>query len=170
MINSMPPYKYKEKGSTLVVTLILLVILTVLGIREVSFNSMLTRIATNSADALVAYISTEGALNQGVTQIISGIYPVDKFATGMNGLSRFDPTAAPLWTTINWNSNTAVIQSYQGNSNIRAAYFIELLPAVTPPGQTMKKPSSVYRITARGVGASGGAPVILQAVVIVPNN
>lgn len=157
-----------QQGSTLIITLVLLLILTIMAISQVSFNSTLTRISTNADDALVALASSEGAMNQATNSVISGNYSLNNFLANTNGLYTANPNNPPLWTTINWNSSAAVIQSYQGNSSARAAYFIEQLPSIVAPGQSMKKPTFVYRITVRGVGQSGAAPVILQSIVQVP--
>jgi len=157
-----------ERGVTLIVTLILLFILTVFAVTEVSYNTMVTRIATNSGDALVAFQTAEGALNQAANQVLIGTYSVNSFLSNSNGLYLFNASNAPLWTTVNWSSSAAVITSYQGNSNAQAAYIIEQLPSVTMPGQSMNKPTLIYRITARAVGESGNGLVIIQALVQVP--
>jgi len=153
---------HAQRGSTLFVTAILMLLLIVLALGALSLNTTQTRIATNAADAQIAFQTAEGALNQAQTNIISGNYPASSFQANTNGLYVFSPGSAPLWTTVNWASTSAVISSFTGNSNAPAAYFIELLPPVVRPGQSMKTPTQVFRVTARAVGASGGAPVILQ--------
>lgn len=167
-MNTRPFVLHSEHGSTLIVTIILLFIITVMAVTEVTFNSLLTRIATNSADALIAYQTAEGALNQAVNKILTGTYKVSNFIANTNGLYLFDPTIAPVWTTVNWGSASAAVQSYQGNSSARATYIIEQLPSVTLPGQSMSKATSIYRITIRAVGASGSSPTVLQAIVQIP--
>ena len=159
---------HSEQGFTLIVALILLLILTVVAVTQVSFNTMVTRIATNSADALVAFQTAEGALNQAANQLLASTYTPSNFISNSNGLYLFNANNAPLWTTVNWSSAGAVISSYQGNSNAQGAYIIEQLPSVTMPGQNMSKPTLIYRITARAVGASGNGLIILQATVQVP--
>lgn len=157
-----------QKGSTLIVALILLVILTVLAVSEVSFNTILTRVAANSSDALVAFNTAEGALSQATTRLLAGTYSTSNFVSNSNGLYLLAPGNAPLWTTVNWSSSATAMQSYQGNSSATAAYIIEQLPSVTLPGQSMAKPTSIYRITARAVGSSGSSPVILQTIIQIP--
>lgn len=160
--------RQQQTGSTLIVTLVLLFILTIIAVRAVSFNSILTRVASNSGDALVSILTTEGAINQGITDILKGTYSANRFISNTNGLYTFNPNNPAMWTSLNWTSSSAAIQGYQGDSGIKAAYIIEQLPSVTLPGQSMKKPTLVYRITARGVGASGGTPIIIQAIIQVP--
>ena len=153
-----------QRGAVLLITVMLVLMLTILALGLVALNSTQTRIATNSADVQIAFQTAEAALNQAQSNLLAGAYPIGNFQSNGNGLYIFNPANPPLWTTILW-SGAAVISSFQGNSSTPAAYFIELLPSVVLPGQNMKKVTRVYRVTARGVGASGGAPVLLQATV-----
>lgn len=157
-----------HRGSTLIISLVFLLILSVIAINQMSSNSMLTRIASNSGDAMVAFQTAEGALNQAANALLGNNLSIDGFLANTNGLYLFSPTSSALWSSINWASSSAVVQSYQGSAKVAAAYFIEQMPSITVPGQSMTSPISIYRITARAVGASGGTPVILQAVVQVP--
>lgn len=66
---------------------------------------------------------------------------------------------------MNWSSSSSVISSFQGYSNSQAGYIIEQLPSIIQPGQNIKSPTYVYRITARSLGASGNTSVMLQSTV-----
>ena len=153
--------QHVKNGSVLILALILLLILTVMVVSEMSVNNTQTRIATNTADAHVAFATAEAALNEATNNLLAGQYTA--FAANTNGLYVFDFNNAPWWTTINWTAAGAVIQSFQGTSNTRSAYIIEQLPSVIKPGQNVSSPAQVYRITARAVGASGNSAVILQS-------
>jgi type IV pilus assembly protein PilX len=154
-----------QRGAVLFITIMLMLMLTVLGLGLVSLNSTQTRIATNSGDVQIAFQTAEGALNQAQSNILAGSYPANSFLANSNGLYVFNPANSALWSSVNWASSSAVIQSFQGGSKTPAAYIIELLPSVILPGQSMKRATSVFRITARAVGPSGGAPVMLQSTV-----
>ena len=156
-----------NKGSVLIITLLVLLALTVIAVSEVSFNSTQTRIATNTADVQVAFQTAQGALNDATNNLLAGTYTNASFIANANGLYLFNPNNPPLWTTVNWTDNAAVITSFQGSSNTQAAYIIELLPSVIQGGQNDNTPTNVYRITVRAVGASGNSPVILQSTVQV---
>lgn len=151
------------EGSVLIITLLLMLMLTIMAIAQVSFNNTQTRIATNSADVQVAFHTAEGALSEATNNLLAGNYASSGFLSNLNGLYLPDLSSAPLWATIDWSSSSAVIKSFQGTSNAQAGYMIEQLPSVVRPGQNMSSPTSVYRITARGVGASGNPLVILQS-------
>ena len=151
------------QGSVLIITLLLMLMLTVIAVTQISFNSTQTRIATNTADLQVAFQTAEGALNAATNNILAGTYTSSGFAANANGLYTPNPSDDPLWSTINWSGQNAVITSFQGNSNGQATYIIEQLPSVIGPGQNFNKPAQVYRITARAVGASGNSVVMLQS-------
>lgn len=159
-----------QRGAVLLTTVILLVLLTILALAAVSMNSTQTRVATNSADNLVAYQTAEAALNQAETALISGSYT--GFGLNTQGLYTFTPGSTPLWaanlsTASWWQSATNAIQGFQGGSSQPAAFVIELMPPVIKPGQGMKAVVNVYRITARAVGTSGQSPVVLQSTMQV---
>lgn len=155
----------QQKGSVLILALILLIMLTVMAVTEMSMNTSQTRIASNSADEQVAFHTAEAALNEATTNLLSGIYSNASFLSNANGLYLFNPANPPLWTTVNWASSSSVIKSFKGTSNTQAAYIIEQLPSIIQGGQNINLPAQVYRITARGVGASGNSIVVLQSTV-----
>lgn len=164
-MNTMPA---QEQGSTFLLTLILLAVITVIAVGEVAFNSTQTRIAANTADAQIALQTAEAAMNQATTQLLAGAYPPSLFIANTNGTYLLSLTASPVWNNANWASSAGVISSYQGASSAPAVYIIEQLPSVTLPGQNMRKPTFVYRITARATGASGNTPLVLQKIVLIP--
>jgi type IV pilus assembly protein PilX len=155
----------RQKGFVLITVLLLVLMLTVLAIAIVSLNTGQTRLATNGADSEVAFQTAEGALNQGVYAALSGALTSTQFAANTGGYYTYNPSAAPLWTTINWSSSSAVVTSFQGNASSAAAYIIELMPSVIKAGQDAKDPTLVYRITARGTGQSSNSVSILQTLV-----
>jgi type IV pilus assembly protein PilX len=154
-----------QKGYVLLMTMILLIILTILAMTDVSLNSTQTRIAANATDTEISLEKTEGALNEAINKLINGTYNATEFLQGNNGLYVLNPDNPPLWTTVDWSNSAAVIHSFQGVSGSQASYIIEQLPSVIQPGQNIKTPTYVYRITARSVGASGNTAVVLQSTV-----
>ncbi|MCW8386399.1 pilus assembly protein [Fluoribacter dumoffii] len=152
-------------GYILLITMIFLIMLTVLAITGVSLNTTQTRIAANATDSEITLEKTEGALNEAVNNLMNGTYSANSFLKNSNGLYLLDPNNPPLWTTVNWSSSSSVISSFQGYSNSQAGYIIEQLPSIIQPGQNIKSPTYVYRITARSLGASGNTSVMLQSTV-----
>jgi type IV pilus assembly protein PilX len=154
----------KQSGYILLMSLILLILLTILAVSAVALNTSQTRIAANATDSEISFEKAEGALNEAQSLLVNGTYSASNFVPNNNGLYLFDATAAPKWTTLNWNSS-AVINSFQGYSGSQASYIIEQLPSVVKPGQNMSIPTQVYRVTARAVGVNGNSSVILQSTV-----
>lgn len=157
------PSRLSQRGSVLIITLLLMLMLTVIAVTQISFNSTQTHIATNTADAQIAFQTAEGVLNEATNTLLAGNIALAGFMANTNGLYLHNPTNASLWSTVDWTNANAVIRSYQGGSSAQGAYLIELLPSVVKAGQNASIPTQVYRITARAVGASGNSPVILQS-------
>lgn len=157
--------RLSQNGSILIITLLLMLMLTIMAVTQVSFNSTQGHIATNTNDAQVAFHTAEGALNEATNNLLAGNYATSSFLGNANGLYQFNASNAPLWTTVDWTSTAAVIMSFRGGSSAQAAYIIELLPSIVKGGQNSGIPTQVYRITARAVGASGNSPVILQSTI-----
>ncbi|VTU22820.1 pilus assembly PilX family protein [Variovorax sp. PBL-E5] len=155
-----------QRGAVLLSTVMLLVMLTILALAAFSLNTTQTRVATNSADSMVAFQTAEGTLAQVENALIGGTYSDSSFAANQNGLYILDPTADPVWKNpAIWTSTSAVLQGFQGGSNAPSAYVIEKLPPVPKPGISTKTAIRVYRITVRATGKSGGSPVMLQSTV-----
>jgi type IV pilus assembly protein PilX len=160
------PRRDAQRGFVLITVLLLVVLMTVLAIAIVSLNTNQTRIATNAADSQISFQTAEGALNQGVQAVLNGTYSSTQYASNTAGLYTYNAAAAaPLWTTVSWGSSSAVITAFQGNASAPAAYIIEQMPSVIKPGYDTKNPTYVYRITARGVGASSNTVTILQTLI-----
>ncbi len=105
--------RFSQHGSVLIITLLLLMMLTVMAVTQISFNSTQNHVATNTTDVQIALQTAEGALNEATNNLLSGTYATSSFLSNANGLYVLNASAAPLWTTINWNSSGAVIMSFQ---------------------------------------------------------
>lgn len=157
--------KIRPQGYVLLLSMVFLMMLTLLAISVISLNTTQTRIATNHTNTEISLEKAEGALNEAINKLIKGTYNPKNFMQNGNGLYLLDPSAPPIWTTINWSSSSAVISGFKGSSGASASYIIEQLPSVVSPGQNMKTPTSIYRITVRAVGAGGNEATILQSTV-----
>ncbi|KTD35374.1 Tfp pilus assembly protein PilX [Legionella moravica] len=155
----------KQKGYILITTLVLMSMLTMMALTQSSHNTSQTRVATNATDSEISFEKTEGALNEAVNKLLNSTYTPQSFLNNTNGLYVFDSSAAPIWKTVNWSSSAAVINSFQGSSGTQSSYIIEQLPSVIQPGQNMKSPTRIYRITARSVGANGTSSVLIQSTI-----
>ena len=154
-----------DKGFILITTLVLLLMLTVLGMAQISINSTQTQIATNSSDTETSFEKTEGAINEANTRMFANTYTSSNFNSNNNGLYIFDPTQTATWQTVNWDATGSVIQSFSGLNGSKASYVIEQLPSVVQTGQNMKSVTRIYRITGRAVGQTGNSSVLLQSTI-----
>lgn len=159
---------HKQKGYLLITTLVLLVMLTVLGLAQVSINSTQTKIAANATDSETSFEKAEGAVNEAVNKMTSYSINSSSFINNTNGLYLFNTNSTPIWQTVNWDSSAA-ISSFSGSTNVQAKYLIEELPSVVQPGQNMKTLTRVYRITGRAVGQNGMSSVLLQSTLQLRN-
>ncbi len=154
----------RQQGAVLVVSLILLLVMTILGVSSMSSTTMQERMAGNLRDNNLAFQAAESALRDGEEFLRQATLPP---FTGSNGLLERQDGAgqAGFWNTFAWGSNSRTAAAPDG---VAAApqFVIEELPPVPAPGESLKfgplSEVGVYRVTARGVGGSEDAVSILQ--------
>jgi Tfp pilus assembly protein PilX len=186
----------KQDGYVLISTIILVLLITLLALAGISFNSTQTRIATNSSDSQIAFQTAEAALMQ-VKQIIiadslnssfvtkgvncSSTLPITGAVNGLVGglIATSCPpteTSGPLWQSANagWATGlpgtTATL--FKGKSQL-VGYIVETLNQTSFPGNSLGVSSSngnvLYprRITVEASGALNATPqVMLQTIVM----
>lgn len=161
-----------QRGVVLIVGLLLLLVLTMLGITSMRSALLEERMTGNVQDKMVAFQAAEAGLRDGELFLQAPVLP--EF-NGSNGLYQAGSvTQPPRWTTIDWNSSTAV-RAYAGMSGApgslskaRARYFIEEMPAVVTPGESLGADVALdeqgfYRVTAQAVGVGGSAAAMVQS-------
>jgi type IV pilus assembly protein PilX len=165
----------RQRGMTLLVGLILLVMLTAISVVGFRNTTMSERMTGNSVDRNVSFQSAESAGKEALTSIEAGSFSpgtvVGHFATPLaqGGTTTFwtqgdgavvssPSTGCATTTPFSWSSCAVeVANKYEHNAS-KAKYVIELLTSVSTGGSTV----STYRITSRSTGGSGNADVILQ--------
>ncbi|MDZ7663692.1 pilus assembly PilX family protein [Thiohalophilus sp.] len=154
----------KQQGVVLIVSLMLLVVITLLGISGMRNTTLDERMAGNMRDLQLAFYSAESALREAEQQIkVISLPP-------FNNTNGYYETDSTLWQTIDWSDTSAVIQVTTTIDEVSAppAYYVEEMPATPSDGSLeagIPHDSEVYRITARGVGGSTTSVAILQATV-----
>ncbi|MFT6914132.1 MAG: type IV pilus assembly protein PilX [Motiliproteus sp.] len=159
--------KQKQQGIALIISMIVLLVITLLGLGSVRDASMEEKMAGNIKSRTVAFQAAESALRE-AEHAIPGMDP-DAF-DGSGGLY---PPLTEAWTTnaASWASSS-LVRHYGGTlAGVAAApvYIIEALesgisPASVEAGQPSATSGGYYRITARAVGSSDTAVVVLQTV------
>ena len=162
---------HRQQGAVLIVSLVMLLLLTIIGMSAVELTNMDTRIAANTKDRALAFDAAETALNMS-GQALSPSEPLpDSSTPGFLTSAMADNwwhTAADTW----WDSNATAIADYEGVAD-GLAYVIEQPTEIRTNGAgqrvadlTLGEPKPVtrfYRTTARGEGP-GGTEVFVQSI------
>lgn len=148
-----------QRGVTLVMSLIFLMILTLLGIWSATNNGLQERMAGNSRNRDLALQSAEAALTYAEHTLTT--WRSGTFDGSQTGFLTYDATRAndvAYWRTD--SSWTSVLQTPAGTVNQVAEqpkYIVEKMPAVGTV--------EYYRVTARGIGGESNSVVILQTII-----
>lgn len=174
------PSATHQRGASLVVALVFLLILTVIGVTAMSTSTLDEKMAGNLKDRFVAFQTAESTLRDAEQAIKLNSYGASSFTSACtNGLC-LPSTSDPVWLA---STNWSVARPYGSVTGAPA------LPDVVTPQyliEDVKDPtggqgsagslgtgfgpaaplaaSNYYRITARSTGASGKAEVMLQEI------
>lgn len=153
-----------QSGAVLVVSLLILLVMTLLGVSALSTSSLEEKMASNLQDKALAFEAAEAALREG-EEFLEGV-GIPAF-NGTNGLYQQN---ALSWDTLDW-TDTSAVRVYSGTIPtvaLQPRYVIEELPNTTEVGESIKvgfgEPKKVgrFRITAWGVGGSRTAVAVLR--------
>jgi type IV pilus assembly protein PilX len=168
----------KQAGIVLVVSMLVLVVITLLGITGMRNTTLEEKMAGNVRDTQMAFNAAEAALRNAESLLQAATLPAFKNAD-TDGDRVVDATATggyyqpntTIWKTINWDPTTAptnqVIASTVAIPDLAAqpSLYIEEMPA-TSMGGSLEAGAALnvgtYRVTVRAVGGSATSEVILQ--------
>ncbi|HQQ63286.1 MAG TPA: PilX N-terminal domain-containing pilus assembly protein [Pseudomonadales bacterium] len=182
----------RQRGAVLIVGMIMLLLLTLLGVAGMRDTLLQEKMTGNMRDRETAFQSAEAALREaegrisGSTKITmtngtSGLYARATLTDLYRTYSNAAVSETKYWKTYSWINNGACTNSVQYSASNTSGqlpnvaqqpcYVIEELPGAMSPvagstngGTTTGKTITDYRITARGVGLTTDAVVILQSV------
>lgn len=172
--------RMQQSGVVLAVGLIVLLVMTLIGLSATRSTLLEERMSGHHTDTGIAFQAAEAALRIGEDSLQQAVLP--EF-DGSGGLFRapeyVDPTQPPIWrqwqgpeeATNWWNQAipyTAMSEAPSPLNQAGAHFYVEEFPLVYGPGESLAADTPVddfgfYRITARAVGISGKASVILQS-------
>ena len=170
-----------QRGASLIVALMFLIVLTILGLVSVRSSTLHERMAGNDRDRSVAFEAAEAALRDAERDVQNNITPANVFAVGCGaGLCLPSTTAVPVWESVAWtNADSRLYGATSGAGAFPIAdvtqpprYIIELLPNILqacagcPQDVGAAGGGTPYRITARGWGRRGTTQVILQSIYV----
>jgi type IV pilus assembly protein PilX len=139
----------RQRGATLVIALVFLVILTLLGTTVASNNTLQERMAGNTRNRDLAFQEAEAALRFADTKIdlYRAYFSGGTLPTGLYNNGESHNNNAAYWSGFNW-TNSVTPTSPVGDER----FVVERMGT-----------DDAYRVTARGVGPSN-AIVILQTL------
>ncbi len=160
----------RQRGAAMVIALVMLLILTLLATASARMTLLDERMMGNTQDRNIAFQAAEAAVRTGERDLIAPVLPD---FDGTNGYWQpAAPGATPVWETVNWEDVGNDVRGYDGMDdapgslvNATATYLIEEVPAFCATCSKKWPPQeepTVYRVTARGVGAAGNATVLVQ--------
>jgi len=160
---------HSQQGVVLVVSLVILLVMTLIGISAMKVTGLEEKMAGNSRNMNLAFQAAESALREAEKALATGTLPVFNNTNGY-----YKSTSPQKWKTLSsasdWADATKVVV-YAGDTlsgvNTKPAYIIEELSALARSGTIEAGVPGVvryYRITARGTGSDNNSTVMLQSV------
>lgn len=167
-----------QQGAVLVISLIMLLLLTLIGVAGMQATTLEENMAGNMRDSNQAFQAAESALKAGETAAAT-IAPTIICPSAANPIGYYlpydvdcngVPETTPVWENATiWSDNTKSIPYTGSLSNVSASphFIIEDLGAQCASA-TLPCPAADqrhnYRVTARATGATTNAAVMLQSI------
>ena len=160
-----PVMRRRERGVVLVISLLMLLVLTLIGLAATRSTTIDQRLTAAHRDNAVAMQAAEAALRDGESLLNGAGLP--DFSLNTNGA--YTESTMGNWQDIDWddpNATTAYEGGLQGGSanapSVTPRYFIVLTNHPLPvPGSNLSSDSpevqkTIYYVYARSVGLRGG--------------
>ncbi|KAA3650042.1 MAG: pilus assembly protein PilX [Proteobacteria bacterium] len=163
--------QYGQRGAALIVSLIVLLVLTMLGLTAIQNSSLQARMATSMVDRSIAFEAAEAALRDAQNWLDAQVVkPVggtsgrpDVWASG-DAIVMAVGKDAEAWTSADWAGHARSYSKTLSGAVELPRYVIEELQFV-PDSLEVGTTTGIwyYRVTARGLGGTGNAEALLQA-------
>ncbi len=163
---------FAQRGSALIISLVILIVMTLIGLTGISTSSLEEKMAGNTRDRALAFQAAEAALRDGEAYFDDEIVAITAAFDGSNtGLypagSNPDVFSGETW------ENSRVYSDIIDDVDTQPRYIIELLGEIGGTGDTLNIQGygessgltglTAVRVTARGTGGSDNSVVILQS-------
>ena len=166
----------RQSGVALFISLVMLLVLTMIGVSAVQTTSLEERMARNSRDRLMAFQAAESALRdaEAFLETITATAPfTDAGAAGLWTVAPFSTTARWLQPNIWTGAGSVVAASAIQGVAAAPRFLIEHAATLVreenayqiddPYTGSESDRIEIFRITARGVGGTQNARVVLQS-------
>jgi len=168
-------YTQHQSGSVLIISLIVMLVLTILGVSGMKSAVLEEKMAGNVRDTQLAFQAAEATLREAEQYIDTNIVSLTNFDTdGSDGL--YDKSEQKLWNTINWDSSDSIEYSSFNTSyavNAPPRFVVQHLVTQQDNLDTLNMDNygqgtgagrvEMFLITARATGSSGNNAVLLQS-------
>jgi len=159
----------RQRGATLMISLMILLVMTLIGITSMGTSNLEEKMAGNDRDINMAFHAAEAALRQAESYVMNDIASTAAFDGTNTGLyavdSNPDIDAAATWTnSLNYSGTISGI-------NTAPKYIIEVMGAVGNEDVNISGYGessgagiiTTFRITTRGTGGTDGSVAMLQS-------
>ena len=176
MLTHTPYLPRKQTGVALFISLVLLLVLTIIGVSAVQTTSLEVRMTRNDHDSLLAFQAAEAALVD-AERLLDGPVSLDDFRNA--ALPGYYPEPVygqnNRWDDANvWTGGTSIQAPAIAGVAGPATYIIEFISTVQIRDETAVQITpdfdgsgnndvQLFRITARGIGGTDNARVLLQS-------
>lgn len=172
---------HRQHGVVLVVSLLILLVLTLLGVVAMNTTTMEERMAGNTRMHNLAFQWAEAGLRDGEADLVDNA-PAGFDSTCTTGLCLPSTTGTPVWadaTVVNWSGTTSRVYGSQTGAAAptpagqpKPRYILEKMPPAVSPGQNLGNTGSyganlstqLYRVTSRATAENGNVTIELQSV------
>jgi len=164
----------RQTGSVLLISLVILLILTIVGISAMRNTTLEEKMAGNMRAKGLSFQAAEATLRAAEKYIEDNVISTQAFDTdGSDGL--YDKSNMQLWKNLNWDSNDSIANAgFDSTYNVAEPprFILQHLASIASQENNLNLGNygqntgagtvEVFLITARATGGSGSAPVILQ--------
>lgn len=160
----------KQTGVVLIMSLVILMVLSLLGVSSMRTSSLQERMSGNARDYQIAFEAAEIALRAGEDYIKSISTTADFNVTGTSGkFTARLANATDAWKTeTNWSSGKTSPVTL-ANVSKHPEFIVEIMDSTygqiedLTPGGGSSGVIGLFRVTARGYGKNPNTRVMLQA-------
>ncbi len=150
-----------QRGTVLVIALILLLVLTILGVSGMRGTTMEERMAGNMRDQSLGFQAAESALRAGEAHVRNAANrPALRFAAKIASPETWDGATPAPTGTANINAGLAVAHAANPVFHVGPATVVRVGVAAGEP-----KYYCTHPVTARGVGLTADAVTVLQSTI-----
>lgn len=163
--------RHHQQGATLIISLMLLIVLTLIGVTAMNTSNLEERMAGNARDTNLAFQAAEAALKNAEEFLRTGFVTAAAFDGNTPGLYPTPSANNPppdVYNDAVWNTAIVSTTNIDGVAS-QPRYIIEYMGILGAEdinitnSATSGNADEVFRITARGTGGTDNAVVLLQS-------